>query len=174
MKQEKIIEEILSGKIFIYPTDTIYGIGCNALNEDAVLELKEIKQRDKEKPLSVIAPNKSWIKENCIEEPEGIIDKYLPGPYTVILKKKKPEFLTWCSKTDLLGVRIPRNDFTEIVQKSGVPFVTTSVNVSGEEPVKEVVQISDKILDKVDHVIDHGTLNNSPSTLILNGKEISR
>ncbi|MAG39447.1 threonylcarbamoyl-AMP synthase [Candidatus Pacearchaeota archaeon] len=174
MKESKMTKEILAGKIFIYPTDTIYGIGCNALDEKAVIKIKEIKGRDKGNPLSVIAPSKGWIKENCIEEAEELIEKYLPGPYTLILKKKNPKFLSWCSETDLLGVRIPKNDFTNQIQKSGVPFITTSVNTSGESPVKEISQIKEEIIRNVDHVIDHGRLDNPPSTLIVGGKEIKR
>ena len=73
--QNNLIQEILSGKIFIYPTDAIYGLGCNAENIDAVNKIKEIKQRDKDKPLSVIAPSIDWIKENLIVDYN--LNKYL-------------------------------------------------------------------------------------------------
>ena len=61
MNETEIIDFIRKGKIFIYPTDTIYGLGCDALNEKSVEKIKEIKKRDKDKPLSVIAPSKKWI-----------------------------------------------------------------------------------------------------------------
>jgi len=170
--QNNLIQEILSGKIFIYPTDTIYGLGCNAENIDAVNKIKEIKQRDKDKPLSVIAPSIDWIKENLIIDVD--LSKYLPGQYTLILKKKNTEFLSHVSSTDSLGVRIPDNDFCRQVQKSGVPFITTSVNLSGEKPITKISEIKREILDKVDVIIDAGELNGKPSTIIINGKEMRR
>ncbi len=79
-----ITKEILAGKIFIYPTDTVYVIGCNALDKKAVARLKEIKKRDKNKPLSIIVPSFNWIEKYCIIDIN--LKKYLPGPYTIILK----------------------------------------------------------------------------------------
>ena len=100
MKKSEIIENILNGKIFIYPTDTLYGIGCNAMNKASVEKIREIKGRDK-KPFSVIAPNIFWIKDNLIVDCD--LEKYLPGPYTVILKKKDPTFLKHVAEGDTLG-----------------------------------------------------------------------
>ena len=174
MKISEIKKQILNGKIFIYPTDTIYGIGCNALNESAVNKIKEIKKRDKNKPLSIISPSIEWIKENCIIDENLDLNKYFPGPYTLILKKKNPDFLSWVSSTDSLGVRIPANEFTKKIQEAGVPFITTSVNLSGEKPITKISRISQQILNKVDNVINSGELNGRPSTLVIGNKEIKR
>jgi len=172
MDNKKLKKEILNGKIFIYPTDTIYGLGCDATNEKAVNKIKQIKERDKDKPLSIIAPNKEWIKENCIVNTD--LDKYLPGPYTLILKKKISNFLNHISSTDSLGIRIPDNEFCKQIQKSNVPFVTTSVNLSHEPFATEISTISPSILEQVDHIIEQENLSGTPSTLIINGKEIKR
>jgi len=165
-------KEILKGKLFIYPTDTIYGIGCNAENKEAVEKIKHIKQRDKDKPFSIIAPSIEWVKENLIVDCN--IDKYLPGPYTIILKKKNPKFLEWVSNKESLGVRIPAHEFTRKIQEANVPFITTSVNLSGELFVTKVQDINPDILEEVDHIIDYGELNGKPSTIIIQGKEIKR
>ncbi len=171
---EKVIKDILKGKIFVYPTDTIYGLGCDATNVKAVGKIKEIKKRDKDKPLSVIAPSVSWIRENCIV-PEGlVIGKYFPGSYTLILKKKDFKFLKEVAGGDSIGVRIPRGDFTKIIGKSGRPFITTSVNLAGEKFVVRVSEIFSWMKGKVDFVIDGGLLNGRPSTLVIGGKEIRR
>lgn len=167
-----LVKEILDGKIFIYPTDTVYGLGCNALDEEAVSKIKEIKKRDKNKPLSVIAPSVEWIKENLIVDVD--LSKYLPGPYTLILKKKDGKFLDHVSKGDSLGVRIPDNDFTRKIQKSRVPFITTSVNLSGEMAVKKISEVPEVIREKVDFVIDEGELSGKASMLVVDGKEIRR
>jgi L-threonylcarbamoyladenylate synthase len=170
-RREEIRERILNVEIFIYPTDTIYGIGCNALNKNSVEKIREIKKRD-EKPFSVIAPSFKWIEENCIIDLD--MRKYLPGPYTIILKKKDKNFLSHISGTETIGIRIPDNEFTREIQKSGVPFVTTSVNISGEKPANKIEDISAEILKDVDFVFNSGKLSGKPSTLIINGKEIQR
>jgi len=173
MNNQQLMQNIKSGKIFIYPTDTIYGLGCDATNQKAVEKIKNIKQRDKNKPLSIIAPSIKSIKNNCITENINL-NKYLPGPYTLILKKKNKDFLKHISSTDFLGIRIPDLDFTKQIQKSNLPFVTTSVNLSGEKPITKIYEIPKQILDKVDKIIDIGELNGKPSTLIIEGKEIRR
>ena len=167
-------QKILQGKIFIYPTDTIYGIGCNALDKTAVEKIKKIKSREKHKPLSVIAPSIDWIKKNCIIDDNLNINKYFPGPYTLILKKKDPDFLPWVSITNSLGIRIPEHEFTKQIQKSGVPFITTSVNLAGEKPITKISDLMPQILNKVDYIVNAGELSGRPSTLVINGKEIKR
>ncbi len=171
-----LVKAIKAGKIFIYPTDTIYGIGCDASNKEAVNKIRELKKRD-EKPLSVIAPSFDWIKENLIID-EGLdIKKYLPGQYTIILKKKDPFFLKWVSLSDSLGIRIPNHKFTRELQKSGVPFITTSVNLTGEPFARKVSEIKPELINKVDYIIkaaDENKLSGKPSKLIINGEEILR
>ena len=172
LNEEKILKNIKSGKIFIYPTDTIYGIGCDATNIKSVNKIKKIKKRDKNKPLSVIAPSKKWIKENLTLDVN--VNKYLPGPYTLILKKKNKNFLSHVSNTEYLGVRIPNNKITKIIQNSNVPFITTSVNFSAEKQKKLISEIKDNIMKSIDIIIDGGKLDNKPSTLIFNGEKIKR
>ncbi|MFA7707985.1 MAG: L-threonylcarbamoyladenylate synthase [Candidatus Pacearchaeota archaeon] len=167
------VEDIKNGAIFIYPTDTIYGIGCDATNKGAVQLLRDLKYRDKNKPLSVIAPSIGWIKKNCIVE-NKILQKYLPGPYTLILKKKNPKFLKQVAPGDTLGVRIPDSEFTKLVQKAKIPFITTSVNFAGEPFATQISDIDKKILDSANIVIGVGKLDGRPSTLVIDGKEIKR
>jgi L-threonylcarbamoyladenylate synthase len=167
------VEDIKHGAVFIHPTDTIYGIGCDATNIEAVNSIKGLKYRDKDKPMSVIAPSIEWIKENCVVEDE-MLEKYLPGPYTLIIKKKDPEFMKDVSSNDSLGVRIPDCEFTKLVEKAGVPFITTSVNLVGEPYAIKISDISAEILDAVDIVIGVGKLDGRPSTLLVEGKEIVR
>lgn len=171
------IKEILDGKIFIYPTDTIYGIGCNAKNANSITKIREIKQRD-EKPMSVIIPSKNWAYENC-EIPDKKELEKLPGPYTFIAKLKKEENI---AKKELigdlegLGIRIPDNWFTEMITNTGEPFVTTSVNISGEPHLTNPDDLKRKIKRNVDYLIDDGILSGKPSTIInlMNQNEIIR
>ncbi|RME77562.1 Sua5/YciO/YrdC/YwlC family protein [Candidatus Woesearchaeota archaeon] len=159
--------------IWIYPTDTIYGIGCNATRKELVEKIRIIKERD-EKPFSIIAPSKKWILEHCDVDPSFL--ERLPGHYTLLCKKKDPSFLSWVSSTDIIGIRMINHSFQQLVSKAGIPFVTTSVNKSGKPPAKKIQDISNTILEQVDVVIDEGELTGRPSTLIntITGEIIER
>ncbi|MBT6995166.1 threonylcarbamoyl-AMP synthase [Candidatus Woesearchaeota archaeon] len=161
-----LVERIKAGDIFIYPTDTVYDLGCNALKSGSVSEIKDIMGRDRDKPLSVIAPSKKWIYDHFEISKKSYVQT-LPGPFTFIFNMKKRAVARNVNPTlDTLGVRIPYHAFSRLVQRAGVPFITTSVNFSGKSPVREVSKISRNILKKVDFVIDDGFLHNQPSTII--------
>lgn len=167
------VDDIKHGAIFIYPTDTIYGLGCDATNEESVLLIRDLLKHEGDKPFSVIAPSVDWIKKHCIVE-DSLIKKYLPGPYTLILKKKDKNFLHHVSSNDSLGIRIPDSEFTNLVKKADVPFITTSVNLQGEPFAIKISDIKKEILDEVDIVIGVGVLDGRPSTIVKDGKEIKR
>lgn len=162
------IKEIKKGKIFIYPTDTIYGIGCDATRPKAIIKIRRIKNRET-KPFSVIAPSKEWIKENCEINKE--INKWLnklPGPYTFILKLKNKKAIAQRTNNngETLGVRIPGNWFANLIAEINIPFITTSANLSGESPITSLQDLKEEIKKSVDYFIDDGILNNPPSKVI--------
>jgi len=162
---ENLVKQIKEGKVFIYPTDTVYGLGCDATNDESVRRIRDIKKS--EKPFSVIA-SKEWIKKNCIIKKE-YLDK-LPGAYTFIVKMKKQCVSKEVSE-GTLGVRIPDCEFTDIILESERPFVSTSVNLTGEDNLVDVKDLKKDIKDKVDVVVDVGKLENKPSKVIgLNGE----
>lgn len=157
------------GAVIIYPTDTIYGIGVNALDDGAVKRLREIKGREF-KPFSVIAPSLKWIRENCVtdfKEAKEAMAK-LPGPYTIFfdLKNKNCVSPSVNPLDGSLGVRIPKAWFSDFVAAAGIPFVTTSVNLSGEPFMKKLEDLDDKIKNSVDYIIYEGELNGVPSEKI--------
>jgi len=162
--RKEVIRDIKDGKIFIYPTDTVYGLGCNAFQGPSVKSIREIKNTGH--PFSIIAPSKDWIKRNFHLPSPKYLDK-LPGPYTLILKKKRPTFLTSSSIYFSLGVRIPDHPLTKIIQEADVPFITTSANVSGLPTIKEVNEkISARLRLGVDIAIDGGKIEGKPSQII--------
>ncbi len=162
------IDEMIRGKIFIYPTDTIYGIGCNAQNPSSVKKIREIKKRDS-KPFSIIAPSKDWILINCkVDLYKLKFLKKLPGPYTLILPIKNIYAFSKqdvVADLDAVGIRIPDNWFSNIISKSRTPFVTTSVNISGEPHLVRIKDLKKEIASQVDYIIDCGKLDGKPSTL---------
>ena len=153
--------------IFIYPTDTIYGIGCDATNKEAVEKIRDAKQR-KENPFSVIAPSKEWIDENCIVN-ENAKDwiKRLPGPYTLVLKMKNQCVAENVAPgKDSLGIRIPDHWFSNFAQEIGIPIITTSVNKSGNDPMTSLDDLDAEIKSKLDFIVYEGEKKGKPSRII--------
>lgn len=154
--------------IFIYPTDTIYGIGCDATNGVLVEEIRKLKGRA-DMPFSVIAPSKDWIHDICVvtKEAEKWLDK-LPGPYTLILKLKKPEEICFSvnNGSDTLGVRIPDHWISDVVSELKIPIVTTSANRTGENHMKNIEGLSSVLKQNVEFVLYEGELTGTPSTLV--------
>ncbi|MBI4143964.1 Sua5/YciO/YrdC/YwlC family protein [Candidatus Woesearchaeota archaeon] len=107
--QKTLIDCILNGRIIIYPTDTVYGIGCDATNNKAVERLRHMKQT--KHPLSVIAPSMTWISDNFTIKHEEFLSE-LPGKITLILEKKNKTFLKHCSVTNKLGISITEHPIT--------------------------------------------------------------
>jgi len=170
VRKQEIIDKIRNGSIFVYPTDTIYGIGCNALNAEAVKKIREIKKRPST-PFSVIAPNKDWIRKNCEngenKECNLWIDK-LPGPYTLILNIENYGIVAKETNNgmDTLGVRIPDHWFTKIVKEAGVPVVTTSANKVGQNCMTSLEDLDVDIKKHLEFIIYEGEKLGRPSKLI--------
>ncbi|MDI6723510.1 MAG: L-threonylcarbamoyladenylate synthase [Methanobacterium sp.] len=159
--QEKVIKTALNilknGGTVIYPTDTIYGMGANAFNHDAVKKVYEIKRRSYKKPISVCVSDVEDIKKiaHINEFVEKKINQLFPGPFTVILKKKDniPPILT--SGSENIGIRIPDNEICREISRD-FPITTTSANISGEKIPGSVEEIIMQLDDKVDLIIDAG------------------
>jgi L-threonylcarbamoyladenylate synthase len=168
INRERLLREIKKGAVFIHPTDTIYGLGCDATNSEAVKKIREIKGRYNQ-PFSVIAPSKEWIIENCEVPKEGEewLEK-LPGPYTLILKLKNDGAV--CPETNpggcSLGVRIPQHWFSVAVRDLGIPTITTSANPVGKDFMTSMDNLSSDISSAVDFAVYEGEKKASPSTII--------
>ncbi|AVB76308.1 L-threonylcarbamoyladenylate synthase [Methanococcus maripaludis] len=145
---------LLGGKIILCGTDTLYGLSTNALDNKAIEKIYSIKERDPNKPISISLGEKEQI-ENYVyvdKMAKKIIEKFMPGPITVILKKKDiiPDIL---GKDDV-GVRIPDND---VIRKIAVvPLTTTSANISGKTAPSSLEEVDSIIKEKVDLIIDTG------------------
>lgn len=153
-------KEIVSNNLVIFPTETVYGIGANALSIDAVNKIFEVKTRARNNPLIVHLKNVSEISkyaiiENSIEQ--KLIDTFMPGPITIILKKKNiiPDIVT--ANMETVGIRVPSNEiahkFLEIVDK---PIAAPSANISSRPSGTKVLDIKDEFQDKVKYIIDGG------------------
>ncbi len=159
----EIVQCIKKGYVFFYPTDTVYGFGCDATKREATGRIRTIKGTNH--PFSVIAPSKKWVLDNLIVRDESVLDK-LPGPYTLIFRKKSHGFLENVCNGNSLGVRIPDHPLTEIIQESERPFVTTSANISGQSTISSARAIPRDIARELDIIIDGGELISPASKII--------
>ena len=166
--REEYFQKILDGAVFIYPTDTIYGIGCNALIPKAVERIRKLKQRE-DQPFSVIIPSIDWIYDHCkvLPDSEEYINK-LPGPYTLLFKLTDQKALAKevNPKMKGVGVRIPNHWFTKVAAFLNIPIVTTSANVSGDNYMTTIEDLDDRIKNHVDFIIYEGEKHGKPSKII--------
>ena len=147
---------ILSDGLVVYPTDTLYGLGCSALSEKAVEKIYSLKKRDAGKPLSMIVADYAMLLKYCLVSgaQEKMLRALLPGPYTFILplREKLP-----VSPTMEVGVRVPEHAFMrQVCKETGIPAVSTSANVSGKSDAAEVSGLDREITEKAGLVLDGG------------------
>ncbi|MFH1400542.1 MAG: L-threonylcarbamoyladenylate synthase [Nanoarchaeota archaeon] len=158
----------LRREIFIYPTDTIYGIGCDARNERLVHRLRAIKRRQTQ-PFSVIAPSKKWILENCILDVQGKewLSK-LPGPFTLVLRLKNVKAVSSSVNggSMTLGVRIPDHWISGLVRRLQMPLITTSANVHGGNVMTCEDDVSPALRREVPVMLYDGVVKGHPSTIV--------
>ncbi len=159
---------IRSGGLIVYPTDTLYGFGCDAGNPAAITKMNRVKQRSG--PISVIAPDLEtaliWTSLDKGEFP--LIREYLGGPRTVIIPVKPGVVVdTILGPEKTLGIRIPKAVFIlELARLTGVPITTTSVNKSGQRPLNDPAKIMETFQSDFDLLIDGGRLPPSNGSTI--------
>lgn len=154
------INTLKNGGIVIFPTETVYGIGANAYCKEAVKKIYDVKERPNEKPLSIMVPNIDEIKkyaEISDENEEKIINKFMPGPITIILKRKHDVFDYVSSGKDTIGIRIPDNNIIlKILEGLNQPLVAPSANISGQPSGIDFNNILKDFNGKVDIAINGG------------------
>ena len=181
IKEEELqeVEETLKkGGIVIFPTDTVYGIGCNCFSTKTIKRIFDVKSRPERKPINVLTDKIEKIEnvtKNIKNEEKEIINKYMPGAVTVVLDKKEevPDILT--SGLNTIGVRIPNNKIAlEILKKFENPLATTSVNISGDLPGLEINDFIKEFENKVDIIIDGGKTKIGVASTIVKVDENSK
>ena len=161
------IDIMADGGVILYPTDTVYGLGANIFNNDAVKRIYEIKKRDSSKPLSVLVEDMESMEliADLNKNSREIISKWLPGPFTFILNKRKI-VSPYVSASSKVGVRIPDYRIARALA-SLFPITTTSANLTNEDTLSNPQDILKQLGNDIDLVIDVGDLNNAkPSTVI--------
>ncbi|HJJ56964.1 MAG TPA: L-threonylcarbamoyladenylate synthase [Methanocorpusculum sp.] len=164
-KVEKAVSVLRRDGLVVYPTETVYGLGADALSENAVLKVFEAKNRPLGKPISVAVSDIEMIFgiAHVDEFAEAFITKFLPGPVTVVLPVKNclPEDLT--GGTGTIGIRYPDHELAlKIIAALDSPITSTSANISGEisPTTAEMVNVPH------DFLVEGGTLPGTPSTVV--------
>ncbi len=160
-------ESLKKGKIIIYPTETCYGLGTNALNEESVKKIYEIKNRSREKKMSCLVSSIEQAQKYCklTEKEIKICREFMPGPLTLIAEKneKIPDTLN----KDFAFRISPNKTAQKLPGLMDAPLVSTSANLSGGENPYRISEIPEKVKEKADVIIDSGKLEKTdPSTLV--------
>ena len=173
IKLKEVAEIIKDGGIVVFPTETVYGIGVNALNEDAVKRLYEVKQRPLDKAISLLVSDIEMIEQvakDITELEYALIKEFFPGPLTIILNKKDivPDIVTAGGST--VGVRMPANEITlRLIEYAKVPIAAPSANISGHPSGTELNTIMSEFEENVDYYIDGGKSKLGLASTIVQG-----
>jgi L-threonylcarbamoyladenylate synthase len=159
---KKVVECIRSGGTVIFPTETVYGIGANALDKEAISKIFIAKGRPQDNPLIVHIANYNMLKDivqmdKVTRVEKELMDAFWPGPFTIILPKKNvlPNNVT--AGLDTVGVRMPDNVIAlKLIELSGVCIAAPSANISGKPSGTKIEDILSELKDKVDYIIDAG------------------
>lgn len=166
-EMERVRNILRKGGVVVYPTDTLYGLGASIFQEEAVKRIYCIKKRSMKKPLSICLGKVEDLERVAYLEDDvlKLAKNLLPGPYTLILKKKDhiPHLLT--AGSDKIGVRIPDSPVCRELALE-FPITTTSANLSGEESPIRVEELVQLFQEQVDLYLDGGDGNRSPSTVL--------
>ncbi len=164
---DEIIKNFNDNGVVIFPTETVFGIGGNAFSNEVINRIYDIKQRPISKNVNIMVGNKKQIEEYAYvnEKEKKIIEKYMPGEITIILKKKK-ELNSYAFDNDTIGIRIPNNNIMlKILSKLEFPIVATSANISGDGNYN-YEDIKKHFDGKVDAIINGVVGSNTPSTIV--------
>lgn len=171
------VDNIIEGKVIAFPTNSVYGLGCDPTNMDAVDRLYQVKFRDRSKGFLLLVFDLQEAEKIAIfnETARRLADHFWPGELSLILKRKQDNIIPpeVTSSEETIGLRIPKNEIVrEILNKltergefGGI--VGTSANYAGEPPCESGKEISNKILSPIDFIIDSGKIKSGiPTTIV--------
>jgi len=165
---QKAASAISDGAIIVFPTDTVYGLGCNPYNHDAVLSLYEIKKREKTKPFPVLGYSKEELEKIAEFSPleKKIAEKFWPGAITIVLKVKDKNIQKSLSLGEKIAVRVPNNKCALALLKECKLLVGTSANISETKPFNDPKECSENLIG-YDLFIDGGIISSKGESTIV-------
>lgn len=164
-KAAKIINQ---GGIILYPTDTIWGIGCDATNSEAIKRIYQLKQREESKSMICLVSDFNMLNQYVEAIPDGAYDilKHANNPTTIIYDRPMHIAKNIISEDNTLAIRLINNTFcNQLIKKLKKPIVSTSANISSKPSPKSYSEISSEILKGVDYVVNLDRKKNQPKPL---------
>jgi L-threonylcarbamoyladenylate synthase len=155
---KKAAEVLKSGGVILYPTDTIWGIGCDATNPEAVARIYQIKKREDSKSMLVLMENPALLERYVIDVPEVAWDlvEISTTPLTLIFPGAKNLAHNLIAEDGSIGIRFTKEEFTtKLLQRFRRPIVSTSANISGQKSPAFFDEISEEIKNQVDYVVEY-------------------
>ena len=166
---DRAVEVLRRDGVIVYPTDTIYGLGCDVTSKAAVERIRRIKGRDANKPMSFVCSDLVQVSRygHVSNFAHRILKRFLPGPYTFVLTATKETPRVFQSKQKTVGIRIPNHPVPlALVEQLGSPVVSTSANESDEEVVTNPADLERIFGHRVDLIMECGTLPVLASSVI--------
>ncbi len=165
----RAVEILRDGGVIVYPTDTVYGLGCDITSKHAVERIIRIKGRDPKKPMSFVCSDLTHISRyaRVSNFAYRILKRFLPGPYTFVLESSREVPKMLLTKQRTVGIRIPDHPVClALVAELGNPILSTSANPSGDEPLNIPLEIREVLGSQVDLILECGVLPRVPSTVV--------
>jgi L-threonylcarbamoyladenylate synthase len=161
-------EAIRRGDLVVYPTETVYGLGTDALDPDAVARVFEVKGRSRGNPVSMAVPSVEAARDYTAptDRERRFMEAFLPGPVTVVVERHEsvPDVLT--AGRDRVGVRVPDHEAALALLEAAAPITATSANVSGRQSTRSVTDLDDDIREAAAVVVDGGETPGGGSTVV--------
>ncbi|MFB9845326.1 L-threonylcarbamoyladenylate synthase [Mucilaginibacter ginsenosidivorans] len=168
----KALKIVQDGGIILYPTDTIWGIGCDATNTDAIKRIYQLKQRDEAKSMIILLDTENRLESYIKEVPPIAYEliEFAENPLTLVMPGAKNISPAIINEDGSVAIRVARHDFCQqLIQRLRKPLVSTSANISGRPSPQNFNQVDPGIIDGVDYVVDleqHNTELKKPSTIM--------
>jgi L-threonylcarbamoyladenylate synthase len=166
---ERAAAAIVDGDLVVYPTETVYGLGADALDTTAVERVFEAKGRDRSKPLSLGVPSVDAALEHVrvTDREERFMRAFLPGPVTVVVERSPTVPDALVAGRDRVGVRVPDHPLAlDLLDAADTPVTATSANASGRPSVRRVADLDDRVRDAAAVVLDGGETPGTESTVL--------
>jgi len=167
----RAVDALKRGEVIVFPTETFYGLGADAFNETAVEQVVSLKGRNPENPIPIIVADREMLMEVVKDIPpmaQSLMDRFWPGPLTLILPAKNNIPAPLLNRTGGIGVRVSSHPLaTRLARELGRPLTATSANPSGKEPARSIEEAMSYFSSRIEIFLDGGRLNGKKGSTVV-------